>query len=209
MELRIDTNVPAPDASRVLEHSGEMVSQSLERLSRGLRLDSTADAAAGLGIAEDIGAHVRGEETSPNDVRDGARFDHAGEGALNETTHTLRHIRSLARHAGDGMPQPRHRYSRNGQVPPPLVRDGSTVPAILSVAPLSHPSGADRSRLEFTIDTLVIQEENSSASENAIRDASIAAETISFTRNRILADERVSVLAQANVMPGTAITLLG
>lgn len=69
--------------------------------------------------------------------------------------------------------------------------------------------GAVQNRLEFTINTLAIQEENSAAAESAIRDADIARETIAFTRNQILVSAGTSVLAQANVVPQTALSLLG
>ncbi len=69
--------------------------------------------------------------------------------------------------------------------------------------------GAIQNRLEFTITTLQIQEENSKASESAIRDADIALETIDFTKNQILVSSGTAVLAQANIIPQTALQLLG
>ena len=81
--------------------------------------------------------------------------------------------------------------------------------AIRSVSSLRSTLGAFQNRLEFTINTLAIQEENSAASESAIRDADIARETIRFTRNQILVSAGTSVLAQANIVPQTALTLLG
>jgi len=80
--------------------------------------------------------------------------------------------------------------------------------AIRSVSSLRANLGAFQNRLQFTINTLSIQEENSTASESAIRDANIATETISFTRNQILVSAGTSVLAQANLVPQTALTLL-
>ena len=68
--------------------------------------------------------------------------------------------------------------------------------------------GATQNRLEFTIETLAIQAENSAASESAIRDANIATETIAFTRNQILVTAGTSILAQANLVPQTALQLL-
>jgi len=86
----------------------------------------------------------------------------------------------------------------------------STVDAALrSVNSLRSNLGAFQNRLEFTINTLAIQEENSAASESAIRDADIAQETIRFTRNQILVNAGTSVLAQANIVPQTALQLLG
>ena len=81
--------------------------------------------------------------------------------------------------------------------------------AIQSVGTLRSTLGAFQNRLEFTINTLAIQEENSAAAESVIRDADIARETIQFTRNQILVSAGTSVLAQSNVVPQTALQLLG
>lgn len=81
--------------------------------------------------------------------------------------------------------------------------------ALATVNTLRASLGAIQNRLQFTINTLAIQEENSSASESAIRDANIAIETISFTRNQILVSAGTSILAQANLVPQTALQLLG
>lgn len=81
--------------------------------------------------------------------------------------------------------------------------------AIRSVSSLRSTLGAYQNRLEFSINTLAIQEENSAASESAIRDANIASETIAFTRNQILVSAGTTVLAQANLVPQNALTLLG
>jgi len=81
--------------------------------------------------------------------------------------------------------------------------------ALQSVNSLRALFGASQNRLEFTIRTLAIQEENSSSAESAIRDADVAQETIAFTRNQILVSAGTSVLAQANVIPQTALKLLG
>ena len=81
--------------------------------------------------------------------------------------------------------------------------------ALQSVSTLRSNLGAYQNRLEFTINTLAIQEENAAAAESMIRDANIAKETIDFTRNQILVSAGTSVLAQANVVPQTALQLLG
>ena len=80
--------------------------------------------------------------------------------------------------------------------------------ALRSVNMLRSSFGAYQNRLEFTINTLAIQEENAAASESVIRDADVATETIQFTRNQILVSSGTSVLVQANLVPQTALTLL-
>ena len=52
--------------------------------------------------------------------------------------------------------------------------------ALKSVTSLRSTLGAFQNRLEFTVSTLAIQEENAAASESYIRDADIAQETIAF-----------------------------
>ena len=69
--------------------------------------------------------------------------------------------------------------------------------------------GAAQNRLEFTSNVLAIREENAMASESAIRDADIARETTQFTRNQILVAAGVSMLSQANLVPQSALQLLG
>lgn len=81
--------------------------------------------------------------------------------------------------------------------------------ALTTVNGMRSTLGAAQNRLEFTISVLGIQEENSKSSESFIRDADIALETIEFTRNQILVSAGTSVLAQANIVPQTALQLLG
>jgi flagellin len=69
--------------------------------------------------------------------------------------------------------------------------------------------GAAQNRLEFTMNVLAIKEENAAAAESSIRDADIARETTEFTRNQILVTAGTSLLAQANLIPQTALQLLG
>lgn len=81
--------------------------------------------------------------------------------------------------------------------------------ALGSVSSFRGTFGAQINRLEFTINTLAIQEENAAASESAIRDADIAKVASSFTRAQILVTAGTSILAQSNVLPQTALQLIG
>lgn len=68
--------------------------------------------------------------------------------------------------------------------------------------------GALQNRLQSTINNLSVSIENLSASESRIRDVDVAAETAELTRNSILQQAAISILAQANVQPQVALTLL-
>ena len=81
--------------------------------------------------------------------------------------------------------------------------------AINSVSSLRGSLGAVQNRLGSTINNLAIQVENLSAAESRIRDVDVAYETAQLTRNSILQQASIAVLAQANALPQSALSLLG
>ena len=81
--------------------------------------------------------------------------------------------------------------------------------AINSVSSLRGSLGALQNRLGSTINNLAIQVENLSAAESRIRDVDVAYETSQLTKNQILQQASISVLAQANALPQAALKLLG
>jgi flagellin len=68
--------------------------------------------------------------------------------------------------------------------------------------------GALQNRLESTINNLTTTSENLSASRSRILDADFAAETAALSRNQIIQQAGVSILAQANQQPQIALSLL-
>ena len=81
--------------------------------------------------------------------------------------------------------------------------------AIVSKDKIRASLGALQNRLENTITNLTIQAENLQASESRISDVDVATEMTEFTRNQILAQSGVAMLAQANSLPQLALQLLG
>jgi flagellin len=69
--------------------------------------------------------------------------------------------------------------------------------------------GALQNRLESTINNLSTTAENLSASRSRIMDADFATETAALSRNQIIQQAGVSILAQANQQPQIALSLLG
>ena len=68
--------------------------------------------------------------------------------------------------------------------------------------------GALQNRLESTINNLSTTSENLSASRSRILDADFASETAALSRNQIIQQAGVSILAQANQQPQIALSLL-
>ncbi|HKE00286.1 MAG TPA: flagellin [Planctomycetota bacterium] len=68
--------------------------------------------------------------------------------------------------------------------------------------------GAAQNRLESTLASLANTVENLSAAESRIRDVDVAYESADLTRNTILQQAATAVLAQANISPQAALSLL-
>jgi flagellin len=81
--------------------------------------------------------------------------------------------------------------------------------AITEVASQRGDLGAYQNRLSFTIAFNQNSLENVTASESTISDADIAAEVTAFTRSQILSQAATAMMAQANVIPQNALSLLG
>jgi len=81
--------------------------------------------------------------------------------------------------------------------------------AIEKVSSQRAALGALQNRLESTINNLTTTSENLSASRSRILDADFAAETAALSRNQIIQQAGVSILAQANQQPQIALALIG
>ncbi len=80
---------------------------------------------------------------------------------------------------------------------------------INTVSSLRGTLGAAQNRLSSTINNLSVQSENISAANSRIRDVDVAYETAQLTRNSIMQQAAISILAQANAQPQAALSLLG
>ncbi len=80
--------------------------------------------------------------------------------------------------------------------------------AIQSVSGIRADFGALQNRLQSTINSLQVSNENLSAANSRIRDTDIASATSELTRTNILMQAGTSVLAQANQSTTNAISLI-
>jgi flagellin len=81
--------------------------------------------------------------------------------------------------------------------------------AITSVTTARGQLGADQNRLNSSLSSILNVRENLSAAESRIRDVDVASETADLTRNSIMQQAATAVLAQANMQPQLALSLLG
>lgn len=68
--------------------------------------------------------------------------------------------------------------------------------------------GATQNRIQVTLANLASSHENLSAANSRIRDVDVAHETAQLTKSQILSQAGLAVLAQANQMPSSALSLL-
>jgi flagellin len=68
--------------------------------------------------------------------------------------------------------------------------------------------GSAQNRLQSAISSIANASENLAAAESRIRDVDVATETADLTRNTIMQQAAVAMLAQANVQPQLALSLL-
>ena len=62
--------------------------------------------------------------------------------------------------------------------------------------------------MEYAISNLRATEENLTAAESRIRDVDMSAEMVKFTKNNILNQSAMAMLAQANQLPQQVLNLL-
>jgi flagellin len=80
--------------------------------------------------------------------------------------------------------------------------------AISTVSSTRGGLGALQNRFESMINNLQVTTENLSASESRIRDTDMAMEMVSFTKNQVLSQAGTAMLAQANQIPQSILSLL-
>lgn len=80
--------------------------------------------------------------------------------------------------------------------------------AIEKVSSIRAKLGATQNRLEHTINNVQVTRENLTSAESRIRDADMALEMTTFTKNNILVQSAQAMLAQANQLPQGVLQLL-
>jgi len=81
--------------------------------------------------------------------------------------------------------------------------------AIKDVSAQRARLGAAQNRMEYAIQNLSTTSENLSAAESRIRDVDMAEEMVSYTKDSILNQSAMAMLAQANQQPQQILSLLG
>ncbi|MFP4280690.1 MAG: flagellin [Halochromatium sp.] len=98
----INTNIMSLVAQQNLKESQSSLTQSMERLSSGLRINSASDDAAGQAIANRFTSQVNGLNQAQRNANDGISMAQTTEGSLNQINDNLQTIRTLTVQALNG-----------------------------------------------------------------------------------------------------------
>jgi len=96
MAMSIRTNVSSLNAQRSLFKAGADLDKSMQRLSTGFRINSSADDAAGLAISEKLKSQIGGLNQAAANALDGMSMIQTAEGALDEVQSSLQRMRDLS-----------------------------------------------------------------------------------------------------------------
>ena len=99
----INTNVGALLARTYATRAAERMQTSMERLSSGLRINSSADDAAGLAVANKMQSQLSGIKMAIRNSQDGVSLVQTADGALDEISKLIRRMRELAVQMQNGI----------------------------------------------------------------------------------------------------------
>ena len=103
MSLVVGHNSSALNIQRQLLSVTNRLDQSFERLSSGFRINSAADDAAGLQIADRLQSDVISTRQVVRNLNDGISYAQIAEGALDEVNTAAQRMRQLAVQAQNGI----------------------------------------------------------------------------------------------------------
>lgn len=276
--IGIQTNVGSLVAQGNLAVTSRNLQSSISKLSSGLRIQSASDDAAGVAVAENLNATVRGFQQAQRNANDGIAMLQTAEGSYQAISDIMTRMRELAvQGANDSLTDTERAYldtefqalftevdriaavteynniallngdgaggpatltfqigARNTANDQLLVnlnpQDTATLfaGAIPDVTTLANAQtsidsidaafqtlatdraglGASINQLTSAVDQIGSTIENLSAAKSQIRDADVTHESADFTKNQVLMQAGVAMLAQANSTPNFALRLI-
>ncbi len=102
MPLYINTNVASLESQRSLSNASASLNTSFQRLSSGMRINTAADDAAGLGISESLKAQVRSLGVAERNSNNAISMSQTAEGALGQVGNMLGRMREIAVQGANG-----------------------------------------------------------------------------------------------------------
>lgn len=105
MGLTINTNVSSLFAQQYLSSNSTKLSDTLTRLSSGLRINSASDDPAGLAIAQNMQETITALRQGSRNGNDGVSLIQTAQGSMNQILTNLQRMREIASQASTGSYQ--------------------------------------------------------------------------------------------------------
>ena len=116
MAMVINTNMASENAVRLLDQTSRSQKVSMERLTSGLRINHTADDAAGKAVVTRMDSQVKGTDMAVRNAQDGISLVQTIDGATEEAVNMLQRIRELAVQATNDTYTSAQRYDMQLEV---------------------------------------------------------------------------------------------
>lgn len=100
--MRINCNVSSIIARNALNNNDTRLSDSIKRLSSGLKINSAADDAAGLAISLKMNAQIKSLQRANQNANDGVSVVNTADGAMSEMHDILQRMNELAIQSANG-----------------------------------------------------------------------------------------------------------
>lgn len=100
--MRINYNVSAMLTNNALANNDNLLAQSLQRLSTGLKINSAKDNPAGMAMAKRMNAQLESLAVANNNANDGVSIMEIADGAMSEMSEMLQRLNELAIKSANG-----------------------------------------------------------------------------------------------------------
>ncbi|MDP1652717.1 MAG: flagellin [Rhodocyclaceae bacterium] len=233
----INTNVGSLFAAAALNKSANALQTAQQRLSSGLRINSSKDDATGMASASIYDAKIRGANMNARNANDGISLAQTADGYLGQILENTQRLREIFVQTGAVTNEEAvGLIAENGRIDGLVIASATVVvdsgggtaggsgslftraatfanlaafdTEIAAIVTNRAEFGTDMATLGSAVATLQTESVNLSAAYSRIMDTDYAAETTNMTRNNILQQAGTAVLAQANQTPNTVLTLL-
>ncbi len=114
--MKININMSAVFAHDNLTRTGDMLSDSIEKLSSGYKINHAKDNPSGIAIARRMHAQIRGLDQASQNASDGISVIEIAEGALTEVHDMLQRLNELSIQASNGTMEDSDRESVQEEV---------------------------------------------------------------------------------------------
>lgn len=114
--MRLNTNISAIIANNALQKVQDRLSNSIQKLSSGYKINSSADDPAGCAISEKMRVQLRGLSQSDNNVTDGISVLNTAEGGLIEIQSMLTRMKELSVQAANDVNSDDERSAIQGEI---------------------------------------------------------------------------------------------